>query len=456
MDCITEPSAADVPLVALTPGSLDGWAANRGPTLASWIAANAFRAEAGKLLPVPAADGRIERVLVGLGDSPELWSWAGPAEGLPPGRYAYDPTGPVPAGADAALAWALATYRFTRYKADARQRPRLGWPSNVDRDAVRRTAEAVWLARDLVNTPAGDLGPEELAGALEELAGRHGARSSVIVGDRLLVENYPAVHAVGRAASREPRLAELVWGEESAPRVTLVGKGVVFDSGGLDLKPADGMKLMKKDMGGAAAVLGLAHMVMDAGLGVRLRVLVPAVENAVSGDAFRPLDVLSTRKGLTVEVGNTDAEGRLILCDALAEADAEKPEVLVDFATLTGAARVALGAEIPALFANDDGLADALLAASRAVADPLWRLPLHADYRRLLDSPVADLNNVGSSRLGGAITAALFLREFVSPTTPWAHVDTMAWNESARPGRPVGGEALGIRAVFRVLAERYG
>jgi leucyl aminopeptidase len=283
-----------------------------------------------------------------------------------------------------------------------------------------------------------------------------GARHRVITGDALLAENYPTIHAVGRASSRPPCLIDLRWGAETAPKVTLVGKGVCFDSGGLDLKPAAGMKLMKKDMGGAAIVLGLASALMAGGAPIRLRVLVPAVENVVSANAFKPLDIIRTRLGKTVEIGNTDAEGRLILCDALAEADAETPDLIIDCATLTGAARVALGPDLPALFCNDDKLADALLASGVAEADPLWRMPLWQPYRKLLDSKVADLNNVADSPFAGSVIAALYLQEFVAATTPWAHLDVMAWNGSARPGRPEGGEAMGLRALYALIRQRFG
>ncbi len=301
------------------------------------------------------------------------------------------------------------------------------------------------------------MGPPELAVAAAQLADKHRAFYRVIAGDTLLAENYPMIHAVGRAAGpgREPRLIDMRWGDPAAPKVTLVGKGVCFDTGGLDLKPASGMRLMKKDMGGAATILGLADAVMTARLGVRLRVLVPAVENAVAGNAIRPLDIVKTRKGLTVEIGNTDAEGRLILCDALAEADGEKPRLLIDFATLTGAARTALGPDLPALFSNDDELAEDLLRAGKAQSDPLWRLPLWADYRGMYKSKIADLNNVSESPFAGAIQAALYLEDFVSPTTPWAHIDTFAWNGTSRPGRPEGGEALGLRAAYAMIAARF-
>jgi leucyl aminopeptidase len=354
------------------------------------------------------------------------------------------------------LGWALATYRFGRYRKHEGSFPTLVWPGGCDRAGVERAASATFLVRDLINTPAADMGPEELAAAARTLADGHGARFAVIVGDELQVRNYPAVHAVGRASSRAPRLIDLQWGDESNPRVTLVGKGVCFDSGGLDLKPAAGMKLMKKDMGGAAIMLGLARMVMSANLPVRLRVLIPAVENSVSGNALRPLDVIETRKGLTVEIGNTDAEGRVILADALAEAASEQPALLVDCATLTGAARVALGTELPALFTNDDTLAQALLAHGAATGDPLWRLPLWKPYKRHLDGKVADLTNAADIAFAGAITAALFLAEFAKPAKPWAHIDIMAWNTDSRPGRPEGGEAMGMRALYGLIRERFG
>jgi leucyl aminopeptidase len=295
------------------------------------------------------------------------------------------------------------------------------------------------------------MGPPHLAEAAKDIARAHKAKFNVIVGDDLLKKNYPAIHAVGRAAARPPRLIELAWGN-SGPRLTLVGKGVCFDSGGLDLKTAAGMLLMKKDMGGAALMLALAQMIMDAGLKIRLRLLIPAVENAVDGNAYRPLDVIRTRKGITVEIGNTDAEGRVILCDALAEAQSDKPDLILDAATLTGAARVALGPDLPALFCNDDDVADALLRHGRAEDDPMWRMPLHKGYRRMLDSKVADINNVSDGPYAGAITAALYLQEFIDPGTPWAHIDTMAWNTRDRPGRPEGGEALGLRALFAFVS----
>ncbi|HXQ63527.1 MAG TPA: leucyl aminopeptidase family protein, partial [Steroidobacteraceae bacterium] len=354
------------------------------------------------------------------------------------------------------LGWALGRYRFERYRKPpiATPLPALVMPANVDAELVRRLVEAEFLARDLINTPAADLGPAELAAAVAAVASRYGAEFRQIVGEQLLTEGFPAIHAVGRAAAGPPRLIDLRWGS-AGPRVTLVGKGVCFDSGGLDLKPASGMLLMKKDMGGAACALALAQAVMDAQLKLRLRLLVPAVENSVAGNAYRPGDVLATRKGLTVEVGNTDAEGRLVLADALALADEERPDLLIDLATLTGAARVALGPELPALYAGSDALALELVASARQASDPVWHMPLWAGYEDEFASKVADLSNVSASPLAGSIIAALFLRRFVAETTPWLHLDLYAWNGKDRPGRPVGAEAQTVRALYGMLAARY-
>lgn len=447
-----------VELVPLRKAKLGEWLAAQPPETRNWIDATGFAAEPGALCLVPAPEGRLAAALFGLPEEEDPWALAALPAKLPPGTYRL-PEPLDPHQADwAALGWMLATYAFTRYKGrNGRSWPSLVWPAAADRAGVERTWRATCLVRDLVNTPAGDLGPAELAAVAEGIAARYGAAVRIIAGEALLDQNYPAIHAVGRAAGahRQPRLIDLSWGDEKAPRVTLVGKGVCFDTGGLDLKASANMKLMKKDMGGAAHVLGLALMIMDAGLPVRLRVLVPAVENSVSGDAMRPLDVLKTRKGLTVEVGNTDAEGRLILCDALAEAAREKPALLLDIATLTGAARTALGPDLPALFSNNDLLAGDILRAGEAEADPLWRLPLFKGYRRMIDSKVADLANVSDSPHAGAITAALFLQEFVGAGIPWAHLDILAWNGAAHPGRPEGGEAMGLRALYSVIAARF-
>ncbi len=454
------PGARLVPITPLVKADLGGWLGDRPAAEAAWLRAAGFTAEPGSICLVPGAGGTLARVVAGIDPEDDLWSYAGlpgrlpvAASGRAPGgRYALDAALEPAAASRAALGWALGSYAFTRYRKSERRFATLAWPKGVDKGAVQRAMEATYLVRDLINTPASDMGPAELAAAATALARRHKAKVSVTTGPALLAKDYPAIHAVGRASARAPRLIDLRWGAKG-PRVTLVGKGVCFDSGGLDLKSSAGMKLMKKDMGGAAHVFGLAAMIMAARLPVRLRVLVPAVENSVSGEAFRPLDVLQTRKGLSVEVGNTDAEGRLVLCDALAEADRENPDLIVDFATLTGAARVALGAELPAMFCNDDAVAEALLAQGLAARDPLWRLPLHRPYRRLLDSQVADLNNIASGPHGGAITAALFLAEFVRPKTPWVHFDIMAWNPSSWPGRPEGGEAMGLRATYGLIED---
>ncbi len=445
-----------VEIVALAAEGLDDWLGTAPPETANWVRATRFTAKPGTHCLLPAADGRIARVLLGVKPDRDVWAYAGLPGDLPEGDYRLAVGADEATANDAALGWALGAYRFTRYVKPDKPCARLAWPEACDRGQVGDLAAAIGLARDLINTPAEDMGPGELADAAAALAEAHGARCAVIVGDDLLTENFPTIHAVGRAAARPPRLIDLTWGAADAPKVTLVGKGVCFDSGGLDLKPASGMKLMKKDMGGAAQVLGLARAIMGAALPVRLRVLVPAVENSVSGNALRPLDVIRTRKGLTVEVGNTDAEGRLVLADALAAATEEPPELLIDCATLTGAARVALGTDLPALFTPDDALAADLIRHAAAEQDPMWRMPLWAPYRESLDSKVADLNNISDGPYGGAITAALFLQEFVSETPAWAHFDMMGWNLKARPGRPVGGEAMGLRALYATIRERFG
>jgi leucyl aminopeptidase len=421
-----------------------------------WAGATGFTGEAGKVALLPDSAGGLARVLVGAVAGEDLWALAGLPDTLPPGSYRLDPEPPSGPATRMALGWALACYAFTRYKPRARDFASLVWPRAADRAGVDRLARGIALARDLINTPAEHMGPADLAAAAEELAGRQGARCRVIAGESLLTENYPMIHAVGRASARPPLLIDLTWGDAGAPKLTLVGKGVCFDSGGLDLKPSGPMRLMKKDMGGAATLLGLASAVMEANLPLRLRLLVPAVENFVSANSLRPLDVIRTRKGMTVEVGNTDAEGRLVLCDALAEADTEKPTLLIDMATLTGAARTALGPELPALFCDNEALAAELLGAATAVGDPMWRLPLWKPYRKMLSSEVGDINNVSESTFAGAITAALYLREFVAAETPWAHIDTYAWNHSGRPGRPEGGEALGLRALYHLIENRFG
>jgi len=452
---LVAPGGNAVPVTPVAPAELPARLAALGAATERWAETTRFAAEPGKLLLVPDENGRLGHVLAGMGEGEFLWALGACPDALPEGTYALADA-PRAAHTALALGWALGSYAFTRYKRRERGPARLEWPAHAERARVEAVAEGMALARDLINTPAEDLGPAELAGAIEDMAAQLGARCKVIVGDGLLAANYPTIHAVGRASTRPPRLVDLTWGDEQAPKLTLVGKGVCFDSGGLDLKPASGMLNMKKDMGGAATLIALARAVMALKLPLRLRLLVPAVENSVAGNAFRPRDIIRTRKGITVEVGNTDAEGRLILCDALAEAARERPGLIVDMATLTGAARVALGPELPALFCNDDALAADLIAAGTAERDPLWRLPLWPPYREMLKSPIADINNVSEGGFAGAITAALYLNEFVPADIPWAHIDTYAWNGKTRPGRPEGGEALAMRALLALVEQRFG
>jgi len=456
-DTLIDGSETDAtPVTALPVEAMETWLEARPEAERAWLEKTGFKAKAGKTAWLPAADGVSDRVLFCLPDGPGLWDWAALPAALPAGDYGLDGEISETEAADAALAWGLATYRFQRYRDNGEEPPRLVWPDAAPHADVLRAIRFTTLVRDLVNMPANDLGPGELAGAAEDLAREFGADCRIVVGDDLLTEGYPAVHTVGRAHDREPRFVDVKWGLDAAPKLTIIGKGVTFDTGGLDLKPASAMELMKKDMGGAAHALALAGMVMDAGLDVRLRLLVPAVENSVSSNAFRPGDVVATRKGLTVEIGNTDAEGRVILADALADAASEEPDLVIDFATLTGAARVALGTELPALFCNDDEMAEALLAAARDVGDPLWRMPLWQGYAKEIEGKVADLNNAPSGRFGGAITAALFLERFADGIERWAHIDLMAWMTSAKPGRPAGGEAMGLRAAFEMIKRLYG
>ena len=441
------------PVVPLTAADADGWLGQQPARVREWLMASHFDWKPGSVHLIPSPDGAIETAVVGIEDTPSLWSLAGLPSTLPHGNYRLATVSQRLAANDAALGWALGSYRFSRYSQPKNELATLIWPA-CDRAEIEEIAQSIFLVRDLINTPAEDMGPEEFADSAVGLADQLGADHEVIVGDDLLERNYPAVHAVGRASTRAPRLIDIRWGDADAPRLTLVGKGVCFDSGGLNIKPAGGMSLMKKDMGGGAQVLGLARLIMVLGLGVRLRLLIPAVENSVSGNAIRPRDVIQTRKGLTVEIGNTDAEGRLILADALSEAVTENPILLIDCATLTGAARVALGPDVPAVFCPDDALADAAVAHGLTVSDPLWRLPLWAPYRESLASKVADINNISEGSFGGAITAALFLKEFVGDTTHWIHTDMMGWNAKPRPGRPVGGEAMGLRAFYALVRDR--
>ena len=448
-----EPSA--IPIHAVSLQSLEETVAGLDPAARDWIGATGFTGKPGAISIVPGSGGTIASVLFGLSDTDAL------AAGALAGRLPSVTYSLASGFADpmlAALAIALGGYDFARFRAPKNGSIRLVLPSGADGDELRRIVAAVTLARDLVNTPANLMGPADLSAAARDLVDKNGASFSEILGEDLLKQNLPMIHAVGAAAAagREPRLLDLVWGDAGAPNVTLVGKGVCFDTGGLDIKPSAGMLIMKKDMGGAANALALASMIMDAKLPVRLRVLIPAVENAISGAAFRPGDVLQSRKGLSVEIGNTDAEGRLVLADALTLASEEAPELLLDFATLTGAARVALGPELPAVFTTDDQLAADLAATADAVADPLWRMPLWSPYLTMLDSPIADINNAGQGGFAGSITAALFLQRFVGEGLAWLHADIYAWNPKSRPAHPEGGEAQTVRALYALLKQRYG
>lgn len=426
------------------------------PTQA-WASANGFSGQPGKVLLVPAGDGQVASALFGVNEERQGFSplaAGGLAKQLPAGKWRF--AQPLQEPELALLGMLLGGYAFTRYrKQDDAGDVEVIAPEGVDAEAISRQAESIFLTRDLINTPTSDMGPDALEQAVRDLASRYGASVNTIKGEDLLKQNFPMIHAVGRAAAQAPRLIDMVWGNADAPKVTLVGKGVCFDTGGLDIKPPSGMLLMKKDMGGAANVLGLASMLMAGQANIRLRVLVPAVENSISGNSFRPGDVLQSRKGLTVEVGNTDAEGRLVLADALALADEEAPELIIDMATLTGAARVALGPDLPPFFTKDETLAGQISAASDDVADPLWRLPLWAPYNKNLSSRIADVNNVTSDGFAGAVTAALFLERFVDKAKSWAHFDVFGWSPVERPHCPIGGEAQGIRALLRVLEERF-
>ena len=451
---IAADAAGAVPLIAVDRESFAEVTGSFGAGATRWCAANAFAGEAGRFLALPGADGAPQAVLAGCDRRDALGALASLPLRLPPGRYALDARGLALDAGDVALGWALGAYRFTRYKKPTQAAAQLV----IDAATAGRAsalAEAAYIVRDLVNTPSEHMGPAELAASVQALAARHGAGFREWVGDELLAADFPTIHAVGRASHRPPRLLELSHGEAGAPHLVLIGKGVCFDTGGLDLKAADGMRWMKKDMGGAAHAIALAGLVLAARLPVRLTLLVPAVENAVAGNAYRPGEVITTRAGLNVEVDNTDAEGRLVLCDAIAYAASQAPDLILDFATLTGAARIALGPDLPALFANRDDVANGLLQAAQDARDPLWRMPLWRPYLTMLDSHVADLANSGPSRHAGAITAALFLERFVPESQAWAHLDVYSWNDSDKPGHPRGGEAQGLRAFFRYLQQRY-
>ena len=445
-----------VPLHAVTATELKRFLSRRPSRESAFLRNSGFAAREGDLKLVPNASGGISCAVLGLGKGGDSLALAAFSEQLPAGTYRFDDVPAALAGANGALAWLLGTYQFTRYRKARASGARLVVPKDTDAEEVTRIAEAVFLGRDLITTPPNDMGPQELSDAVRDLARKHGAKFSVVVGDALLKQNYPLIHAVGKGSARAPRLAGFVWGRAGAPKVTLVGKGIVFDTGGYDLKPPSNMASMKKDMGGAATVLAIADMVMGARLDVRLRVLVPAAENSVSGTAYRPSDVFLSRKGLTVEIGNTDAEGRLVLADALTEADADTPELLIDIATLTGAARTATGFELPPFFTDDEKLAAELMEHSAMQNDPMWRLPLWRGYESALNSSVADLTNNPNYGYAGAITAALFLNRFVTSAKSWVHFDIAAWVDRPKPGRRAGAEVTAARAIYSLLKARYG
>ncbi|MDE1934310.1 M17 family metallopeptidase [Bradyrhizobium sp.] len=455
----TAPATPAIPISFVTKATWEAISANLPEPSRQFARASGFTAKPGAWLALPTATGEIAQVLFGLEDATAKYRdpfRTGQLPSLlPPGVYRFANVAAEQAHL-ATLAFALGGYRFGRYRKSERPEVKLVPPDGVDIADVARMAEAATLARDLINTPSNDMGPQELAEAAQDLAQRFDAKFTCVVGDDLTRQNFPLIHAVGMASERAPRLIDFTWGDPSHPKVTLVGKGVCFDTGGLDLKPSSSMLIMKKDMGGAANVLALAQMVMDAALKVRLRVLIPAVENAVAGNAFRPLDIFTSRKGLTVEVGNTDAEGRLVLADALALADEEKPDLLIDLGTLTGAARVALGPDLPPFYTSDEALAERLSACAKQENDPLWRLPLWPPYDSWLDSKMADINNAPSGGFAGSITCALFLQRFVGTAKSWLHVDIYGWTPSAKPGRPEGGECQAARAIYRLLSARYG
>ena len=451
-----------IPLWMLYEDELDEWRPRQSPRVSSWMQEHNFKAERHRLLLIPDANGALEMAVGGIGRRQgglSLWHSCGLAERLPPRRFHFAQPWSESDATQLSLGFAYGAYRFERYRPKSDRSASVDAPANADQHFVALAAESLKLARDLINTPAGDMGPAQLAAAARQLANTHGAVYRQWLGEELLTANFPAIHAVGRASADAPRLLDIQWSPrdgQNLPRLTLVGKGVCFDSGGLDVKSSSGMALMKKDMGGAAVALALANMLMQSNIGARLRVLVPAVENSIGGNAYRPGDVLSTHKGLTVEVGNTDAEGRLVLCDALSLADIERPDLIIDFATLTGAARVALGPELPALFGSDDKIVNDLARIAAVEHDPLWPMPLWMGYDDELGSKIADLSNVAASGFAGAIFGALFLKRFVTETPNWLHIDLYAWNPKERPGRPVGAEAHAVRGVYRFLVQRYG
>ena len=452
MSTLIRHSSTGIPLSFIVKNDLATWQAQQPIFLQNWLN-SCDVAKQGLALVVNPQSGALSQVYCLVNSVDDFWLAGELASKLPAGIYQVQEC--EQQLEQIALGFILGGYEFSEYKAKGAVKAQLAIADEALFARITRQANAINLVRDLVNTPAVDMMPQHLSQVMADLAHTYNGQFNEWIGDELLEQNYPTIHMVGRASENKPRLLDLHWGAADAPLITLVGKGVCFDSGGLDLKPSSGMRNMKKDMGGAAHVIGLAQLIMAANLPIRLRVLVPAVENAVSRNAFRPGDVIKTRKGIMVEIDNTDAEGRLVLCDALTEAQNDNPELIIDFATLTGACRIALGTELPGFFSTERDVANGIIDAGIAVSDPVWQLPLFEQYKSLLKSDVADMANCASTPFGGAITAALYLKEFVEPTTPWVHFDVMAWNIRSLPGRPVGGEALGIRAVFNYLQSRF-
>jgi leucyl aminopeptidase len=458
---LTSQAADSRPLWLVTESDLPRWLNEQPAEVAGWVRGHAFQAEKHRVLAYPGPQGGIAGAVAGLGSlrsvgELKVWHAAGLSERLPAGAYHVANSLQADVATHFVLGWLMGAYRMTRYRSVVPTTPRatLVSPPEADLEYAEAAAAATSFARDLINTPANDMGPAELAAAATDLASRFGGRSRVLVGDELKANDFPLIHGVGAGSPRAPRLIDLRWGSADATRVTLVGKGVCFDTGGLDLKPSAGMLLMKKDMGGAACTLGLAQLLMQLDAPVQLRVLIPAVENSIDGNAYRPSDILRSRKGLSVEIGNTDAEGRLVLADALAEADVERPDLLIDMATLTGAARVALGPELPAAFSTDENLLATLRTRGDEEADPVWPLPLWSGYDDELASKIADLGNVSSAPFAGSIIGALFLKRFVTATPAWLHLDMYAWNAKDRPGRPLGAEAQCVRTLYRLIRSR--
>jgi leucyl aminopeptidase len=455
LNIISKSKSGSTPLLALKKSDVAAWLKKQPTFTKNWLAVNNFKDKPGQFCLIPSKNGELEKVVCVIDDTPDIWSLAALPVALPPKTYHLENTAKVDLATQFTLGWALAGYEFTRYKKSDKKFATLIAPKGCDVTYIESMAGAICWARDLINTPANDMNPEALANEAATFGRVYGGKISVLKGEALLKANYPTVYTVGKAAEVPPHVVDLRFPRKGAKKITLVGKGITFDSGGLDIKPTSAMKLMKKDMAGVAILLALAKVILDTKLPIDLRLVLPMAENAVAGNAMRPLDIVKTRKGITVEIGNTDAEGRLVLCDALTAADEEKPDMIIDCSTLTGAARVALGTDVPAFFTTDDALATQFMKQSDATHDPVWRLPLIKQYRKMLDTKTADLSNDPDSGYGGAITAALYLQEFVEHTKSWLHLDMMAWNLSAKPGRPVGGEAMAVRALYALIKENY-